>query len=261
MKEKIHTIPVNEAFDSGDECPFCYLERTVEQRAIRYILGPGASYMEPDVRAATDDAGFCRGHYQKMYDYGNALGNALMMQTYYTKMMDELSRQLDDFEMPDKRSLLPLRKQKETKLPLVEWLQEKQDTCYICNRIDENQKRYFETFFVLIKEHEFREKVEKSKGFCMHHFGQLLDYAQDNLPNSQREWFYETVVDREISSSHSSYSSDSSSSGSSPRIISSRRCSSTKRSFSSSLVLSSRSKSSSLSPILMTIFNPATTVL
>ena len=195
MKEKIHTIPVNEAFDSGDECPFCYLERAVEQRAIRYILGPGASYMEPDVRATTDDVGFCRSHYQKMYDYGNALGNALMMQTYYAKMMDELSRQLDDFEMPDKRSLLPMRKRKETKLPLLEWLQKKQATCYICNRIEENQKRYLETFFVLIKEHEFREKVERSKGFCMHHFGQLLDCAREDLPNSQREWFYETVVE------------------------------------------------------------------
>ena len=195
MKEKIHTIPVNEAFDSGDECPFCYLERAVERRAIRYILGPGASYMEPDVRATTDDVGFCRSHYQKMYDYGNALGNALMMQTYYAKMMDELSRQLDDFEMPDKRSLLPMRKQKETKLPLLEWLQKKQATCYICNRIEENQKRYLETFFVLIKEHEFREKVERSKGFCMHHFGQLLDCAREDLPNSQREWFYETVVE------------------------------------------------------------------
>ena len=195
MKEKIHTIPVNEAFESGDECPFCYLERAVEQRAIRYILGPGASYMEPDVRATTDDVGFCRSHYQKMYDYGNALGNALMMQTYYAKMMDELSRQLDDFEMPDKRSLLPMRKQKETKLPLLEWLQKKQATCYICNRIEENQKRYLETFFVLIKEHEFREKVERSKGFCMHHFGQLLDCAREDLPNSQREWFYETVVE------------------------------------------------------------------
>ena len=195
MKEKIHTIPVNEAFESGDECPFCYLERAVEQRAIRYILGPGASYMEPDVRATTDDVGFCRSHYQKMYDYGNALGNALMMQTYYVKMMDELSRQLDDFEMPDKRSLLPMRKQKETKLPLLEWLQKKQATCYICNRIEENQKRYLETFFVLIKEHEFREKVERSKGFCMHHFGQLLDCAREDLPNSQREWFFETVVE------------------------------------------------------------------
>ena len=110
MKEKIYTIPVNDAFDSGDECPFCYLEREVEQRTIRYVLGPGASYMEPDVRAATDAAGFCRGHYQKMFDYGNTLGSALMMQTYYARIMEELNEQLDDFEMPDKRPLLPIRK-------------------------------------------------------------------------------------------------------------------------------------------------------
>jgi hypothetical protein len=104
-----------------------------------------------------------------MYDYGNALGSALMMQTYYARMMEELSKQLDDFEMPDKRPLLSIRKQTETKLPLVEWLQKKQDSCYICNRIEENQKRYFATFFALIKEQEFREKVEKSKGFCLRH--------------------------------------------------------------------------------------------
>ena len=30
MKEQIHTIPVNDGFDSGDECPFCYLERQAE---------------------------------------------------------------------------------------------------------------------------------------------------------------------------------------------------------------------------------------
>ena len=42
---------------------------------------------------------------------------------------------------------------------------------------------------------EFREKVERSKGFCLHHFGRLLDYARDDLPNNQREWFYETVMD------------------------------------------------------------------
>lgn len=195
MREKIQTIPVNEAFDSVDECPFCYLEREVEQRVIRYVLGPGASYMEPDVRAATDSAGFCRSHYQKMHDYGNALGSALMMQTYYACMMEELKKQLDHFEIPDKRPLLPIRKQKEeSKLPLVEWLQKKQESCYICGRIDENLERYYATFFVLIKEPEFRAKVENSKGFCLHHLTQLLEYAQKDLPNSQREWFYETVI-------------------------------------------------------------------
>ena len=34
MKEHIDTIPVNDAFNSGDECPFCYLERKAEQSTI-----------------------------------------------------------------------------------------------------------------------------------------------------------------------------------------------------------------------------------
>ena len=195
MKETIYTIPVNDAFDSGDECPFCYLERESEQRTIRYVLGPGASYMEPDVRSATDAAGFCRSHYQKMYDFGNTLGCALMMQTYYDRMMEELNEQLEAFEMPDKRPILSVRKQIGAKLPLVEWLQKKQEPCFICGRIRDNQKRYFSTFFVLIKDPEFRNKVERSKGFCLHHFGQLLDCAQEELPNSQREWFYDTVTE------------------------------------------------------------------
>ena len=51
MREKIDTVPLTEAFSSGDECPFCYLERLAEQRTIRYVLGSGASYMEPEIRA------------------------------------------------------------------------------------------------------------------------------------------------------------------------------------------------------------------
>ena len=30
MKEKIFTIPVNDAFDSGCECPVCYMKRELE---------------------------------------------------------------------------------------------------------------------------------------------------------------------------------------------------------------------------------------
>lgn len=110
-------------------------------------------------------------------------------------MMEELNEQLEAFEMPDKRPILSVRKQKGAKLPLVEWLQKKQEPCFICGRIRDNQKRYFSTFFVLIKDPEFRNKVERSKGFCLHHFGQLLDCAQEELPNSQREWFYDTVTE------------------------------------------------------------------
>lgn len=72
MKEKLYTIPVNEGFEADDECPFCAMERAVERSAIRYVAGLGASDMEPDVRAATDKAGFCREHIKKLYDYLNA---------------------------------------------------------------------------------------------------------------------------------------------------------------------------------------------
>ena len=54
-------------------------------------------------------------------------------------------------------------------------------------------ERYFHTFFALLKEPEFRQRVEQSKGFCLRHFAQLLQTAEDRLPNGQREWFYPTV--------------------------------------------------------------------
>lgn len=193
MREQIDTIPVNEAFESGDECPFCYLERMAEQKAIRYTLGPGASYMEPDVRGVTDRQGFCREHFKKMYDYGNALGNALIMQTYFAGLLEELEQQIGSFEMPEKRPLLG--KRKDTTQPhILTWAKDRQGSCFICNKIEYNMSRYYATFFALAKDDAFRKKVEESKGFCMRHFVALLETAQDKLPNAQREWFYPTTL-------------------------------------------------------------------
>lgn len=191
MKEQIDTIPVSEAFEAGDECPFCYLERQAEHRAIRYVIGPGASYMEPDVRAATDSAGFCRYHFKMMYDYGNALGNALVMQTYFVGLLKELDRELDNFVLPEKKGLFSKRSQEE--LPLLAWSREKTGRCFLCDRLAYNRNRYYATFFYMIKEETFRRKVESGKGFCMEHFAGLLEAAQEKLPNDQRQWFYETL--------------------------------------------------------------------
>lgn len=193
MKEQIHTVPVNEAFDSGDECPFCWLERQAERSAIRYTLGPGASYMEPDVRAETDRAGFCGAHLQKMYDYGNALGSALIMQTYMNILLEEMDRQMEDYELPAKRSLFRRKNDSGGSDSLADWAKGKGCSCYICNKVEYNLNRYYATFFALVKEAEFREKVERSRGFCMRHFAGLLERAREDLPNAQREWFYSAV--------------------------------------------------------------------
>lgn len=191
MKEQIHTVPVNEAFDAGDECPFCYLQRKAEQSAIRYALGPGASYMEPDVRGETDRQGFCGAHLKKMYDYGNSLGSALMMQTWLNIFLEELDDRMENYELPAKRSLF--RKKAEGPDSLAGWLADRTGSCYLCSKLDYNMERYIATFFALVKEEEFRKKVEGSKGFCLRHFEDLLKAAGEALPNAQREWFYATV--------------------------------------------------------------------
>lgn len=192
MKEHLDTIPVHEAFETDCECPFCALERTVEQKAIRYALGPAASYMEPDVRAATDAAGYCRNHYKKMYDYGNSLGSALMMQTYMVGLQKELDLQATAFEFPEKKGLFS--KKQTDELPLLQWLKRKNSTCFLCSKVNYNMNRYYATFFHLIKEAEFRTKVEGTKGFCLYHFEKLLENAQEYLANGQIEWFYRTVL-------------------------------------------------------------------
>lgn len=192
MKEKIYTIPVNDGFDAEGECPFCFMERQAEQSAMRYVAGPGASYMEPDVRAATDRAGFCRCHMKKLYQYGNTLGNALMLQTYMAGLLKEFDWEVDNLKIPEKKGLLPRRKNQPED---AYWkrLRERADSCYLCDKIDYNMERYMETFFYLIRDEQFRQKVENGKGFCLDHFAQLLRMAEDKLPSGQTQWFYETV--------------------------------------------------------------------
>ena len=67
FKEQSYTgIAVNE----NDECPFCFIERKLEQDMINFVLGSSSSYMESDIREQTDKIGFCRTHMKKMFDYG-----------------------------------------------------------------------------------------------------------------------------------------------------------------------------------------------
>ena len=193
MREQIDTIPVNEAFSSNDECPFCYLHRQMEQRAIRYFAGPSASYMEPSVRAITNQHGFCPDHMQKLYDYGNPLGCALMVQTYYESVLLLLRTQLENRPQPAKKGLLQ-RKKPSSATPIWEEIQQQVDDCAICRRVEESMQRQYRVFFSLLKDAQFRCMVENSKGFCMHHFEKLLEVAQEKLPNAQQEWFYTTVL-------------------------------------------------------------------
>lgn len=168
------------------------MERAEEQRAIRYVAGPAATYMEPTVRAATARVGFCTHHMKSLYDYGNHLGAAMMLQTHFASLLDELKDKAENIQIPEKKSIFR-KKAPSQETPYWDILAAREDSCYICDKVEYNMSRCYHTFFELLKEREFRVKVEHSKGFCVRHFARMLQEAEKYLPESQKDWFYPTV--------------------------------------------------------------------
>ena len=196
MKEKLYTIPLMDAFKENDECPFCFIERKLEQDAIDFTLGSSSSYMESDIREQTDSLGFCRAHNKKMYEYGNTLGNALILKTHYQKLNKEFFEQLNSFSSSKKSLLSKLKKTNNSNHTnnLSEWISKKESSCFVCDYIDSTYERYLATFFFLFKTNsEFKNIVKNSKGFCLHHFSEIMDMSISELSNSELEEFTSTT--------------------------------------------------------------------
>lgn len=181
-----------DAFKAEDECPFCYIERLLEQQALRFVLGPGASYMEDDIRAGTDRLGFCRTHFKKMYDYGNRLGCGLILSTHIKEKTKTLSERLNNYK-PTKISPLSRFKKthNSTNNELVNWLHDQVHSCYICNHIQNTYQRYLDTFFDLYKHNpDFLPLLQNCKGFCLMHFEDIIKFSDFQLSEKGKENFY-----------------------------------------------------------------------
>ena len=193
-KEKLYTIPLNDAVNAGDECPFCYIERQIEQDMIDFVLGSASSYMEADVRDCTDRAGFCRTHFQKMFDYGNTLGNAWILKTHYMRTLGEMKQQFKSYS-PTKLGLKDrFKKPAGTINPVSTWIKKREDSCYICNHFAETYDRYLDTFMIMYnKDSDFKSRILSSKGFCLSHFGDLCEYAEYNLSDKDKSEFFASM--------------------------------------------------------------------
>lgn len=198
MKEKLHTIPVNDAFQAGEECPFCYVERKLEEHMLDFVLGPGASYMEDDVRAETDKAGFCRMHYKKLYDYGNRLGTGLILKTHFKKLNEELAQQIKSFAPAHQSLFDKLRRGKSDtsySTNLGAWAASKQKSCYICDSYQANFDRYMDTFLEMYqKDPEVKRMFAESKGMCIPHFGDLVEKANQKLSDKEKKEFFDVLL-------------------------------------------------------------------
>lgn len=179
MKEQLYTIPVNDAFDKDCECPLCQMHKDIEDAALEFTLGP--SYMEDDIRMETDKAGFCTKHIKQLYESQNRLGIALMLHTHMqhtTKSLEKLSKN----QTVSKKSLF----QKKEPSSVTKYINELNNSCYICNRVNNVFKRYIATIIHCYQhDSEFPDKFNNSKGFCTKHYGMLYDAALDVMSGTK----------------------------------------------------------------------------
>jgi len=176
MKEKIYTIPVNEAFDSDCECPFCILEKKLENDAVEYALG--AAMMEPDNRLESNNKGFCGRHFKMLYDYPNRLGLALVLDTH----LEEIRKRLSKYEKNIPKSGGLFKKGQSAGEEISGVLEKISSGCVICERIEHTMVRYIDVSVELWNdETEFKKKFENSKGVCLKHFDMLVLSAEKKL--------------------------------------------------------------------------------
>lgn len=186
MKEQLYTIPVNDAYAVDCECPICVMYKELEKNAVEFTMGP--SYMEDDVRAVTDEIGFCREHMRQIMGVGNRLGAALVLHTHMRKINKDVEK-LAASEKPSGS----LFKKKETS-KLAEYLHKVNSSCFVCNKIEDMFKRYIRTIHYLWeKDQAFKDKYKNSKGMCVEHYMILIEEAKKNLSGKNLEEFMEAT--------------------------------------------------------------------
>lgn len=197
MKEQLHTIPISDAIANAGECPFCYMERKTEEHMMDFVLGHGASYMESDIRDMTDREGFCRAHFKKMFDYGNSLGNAWILKTLYMRHLEEMDKEFQNFK-PDsvgKSSRLFGKSKPSGNNSIIEGINKRESTCFICTSVQNTFQAYMKTFFKMYRsDEEFRKQIASSKGFCIDHFKVLCEGADSMLSDKERADFYDVML-------------------------------------------------------------------
>jgi len=227
MKETIYTIPVTEAFQAECECPLCKLETKLENEYVDYVLG--ASLMEPDSRKLTNEKGFCRKHFEQVYNkQENKLGLGLIIDTHMLEHNKKLFRAsgmkpdyVDTHKEEEHTKTMGLKgavssifsnmgKKKESAEPsnvnaggaaidrVISFLENYEEKCHICDKLDYTMGRYIEVIFYLyFEESEFRKMFDLNKGFCFPHLKNMLKYAK-KLDSKKRDQIVGIILKNQI---------------------------------------------------------------
>lgn len=182
MAEKIYTIPVNEAFDKKDGCPFCTLYEMLVAREFEILMG--GAMMEPDVRIATNEKGFCDEHFAMLLGLQKRLQAGLMLESHLSeKVIPTLKGGV--LAKPDKVGARAM---------------ELAGDCYICDRVTDKLTKMFETAAYLFEtDGAFKKKLAEQPYFCLRHYGRFVKTASYELGKKRFAEFYEIISEKEKS--------------------------------------------------------------
>lgn len=161
MKENICTIPINDLFKPKDRCPICRMEEMLEETYVEFVVGD--AMMEPNIRIETNEKGFCRRHFSKMFSAGQKLPNALILESHLKSIIENI--------LPEKAPSKPNKK-------VIEKIETLDKTCYVCDRIERDIHHLLATVF---KEYqnsgEFRTLYREQPFICLNHYAYVMKAA------------------------------------------------------------------------------------
>lgn len=199
MKEKIYTIPVNEAYDKDCECPLCELEKTLEEEAVKYALG--AAMMEPDYRIESNEKGYCNRHFTQMFSSPNKLPLALVLETHLLEIRKKLEKYEKDAKslQNEHTGLFKKSSASSTAEAISSLLAKNERECMVCQKIKSTSERYIDVLlYMWANDEEFKAKFDRSKGVCLKHFKMLTDNCNKSLKGDKVGKFLGTLIEKEI---------------------------------------------------------------
>lgn len=183
MKEHIYSIPLTDALKENCGCILCTLEKKLEDDALGYFLGP--AMMEPDTREITNKKGFCRRHLPMLFDKGNRLGLALVLETHVKELSDKMiAEKKGGFMKKGCDTFLTAKK-----------LLDMAKSCALCDKMNSQMKDAAGNLaYLWEQDSDFRDLFMLQGELCPEHAGVVLSVCEKEISGNLRDAFIESIL-------------------------------------------------------------------
>jgi len=194
MKERIYSIPLTDALNEDCDCIMCRVAKNMEESNLDYFLGP--SMMEPECRMVTNNRGFCQRHLHALYERGNRLSLALMLDTHLEEVRTRLKRKTKHFKVGGQA----FGGTKKSIASISDELGKIVSSCAVCDKLDREIKAAAGNLVYLwSSENDFRRKFSESKGLCLPHMKLVLEESTGELSGRTLDEFVKELCNLQTS--------------------------------------------------------------